>query len=133
MSKNALIRVLLVEDDEDDFVIILEYLCRIEGFDIEVDWVCTYPEAVAEIGQSRHDLYIFDYRLGPDNGMDLIRETRARGSTTPIMMLTRHCDRFQETRARETGATAFLLKSDASPESLRSILTKLVPVQTTAS
>ncbi len=112
------LRILLVEDDEDDYVIVLEHLCHIPGRKIELDWVCTYPEAMVEIGRNRHDLYIFDYRLGLDNGIDLIQDARSHGSRVPIIMLTRYCDRFLERKARAAGAADFLLKSNASSETL---------------
>jgi CheY-like chemotaxis protein len=117
------IRVLLVEDDEDDQIILLARLCDLRSHRIEVDWVCTYPEAVVEIARNRHDLYLFDYRLGPDNGIDLIHEAKSRGSTVPIILLTRYCDRLLEQKARAAGAADFLLKSNADAATLeRAIL-----------
>lgn len=112
------IKLLLVEDDEDDYIIVLEHLCRIRDRKFELTWVCTYPEAVVEIGKKCHDVFVFDYRLGLDNGIDLIHDARARGSTTPIIMLTRYCDRFLEKKAREAGAADFLLKANTNAETL---------------
>ena len=117
-----IIRVLLVEDDEDDQIILLARLCDLRSHKIEVDWVCTYPEAMVEIARQRHDLYLVDYRLGPDNGIDLIREARDRGSTVPAILLTRYCDRFLEKKAREAGAADFLLKNQADAAALERVI-----------
>ena len=112
------IKILLVEDDEDDYVIVLERLCQIPERQFDLDWVCSYPEAVVELANKSHDIYVIDYRLGPDNGIDLIHEAKARGCTAPIIMLTRYCDRFIEQKARAAGAADFLLKSEADAAAL---------------
>ena len=118
------IKMLLVEDDEDDYVIVLEHLCHVPSRKFDLEWICTYPEAVVEIAKKRHDIYIFDYRLGLDNGIDLIGEAKARGCTAPIIMLTRYCDRFLEHKARAAGATDFLLKSAANAATLEAAILK---------
>jgi len=118
------IKLLLVEDDEDDYVIVLEHLCHMQSCKIDLEWICTYPEAVIEIAKKRHDIYVFDYRLGLDNGIDLIGEAKARGCSAPIIMLTRYCDRFLEIKARDAGAADFLLKSNANPVTLEAAILK---------
>ena len=118
------IKLLLVEDDEDDYVIVLEHLCHVQSQKFDLEWICSYPEAVVEIAKKRHDLFIFDYRLGLDNGIDLIGEAKARGCATPIIMLTRYCDRFLEKKARDAGAADFLLKSNANPATLSQAINK---------
>ncbi|MBI5388171.1 MAG: response regulator [Verrucomicrobia bacterium] len=118
------IKLLLVEDDEDDYVIVFEHLCHIPGRKFDMDWVCTYPEAVVEIAKRRHDIYVIDYRLGLDNGIDLIEEAVRRGCTAPMIMLTRYCDRFLEKKAREAGAADFLLKCNANAATLEQAILK---------
>ena len=117
------VRVLLVEDDEDDYVIVLEHLYQIPERRFEVQWVLGYTEALIEIGKKPYDVFIFDYRLGPDNGIDLMREVKANGCTVPIVMLTRYADRYIEVKAREAGVTDFLLKCNANPATLEKVIT----------
>jgi two-component system, cell cycle sensor histidine kinase and response regulator CckA len=118
----APIRVLLVEDDEDDYVIVLNHLHQIPRRKLEVEWVLNYTDAVIEIRENPYDVFIFDYRLGPDNGIDLMREVKGQGCTVPIVMLTRYADRYIEIKAREAGAAEFLLKRDANAESLERVI-----------
>ena len=118
------IKMLLVEDDEDDYVIVLEHLCHVPSRKFDLEWICTYPEAVVEIAKKRHDIYIFDYRLGLDNGIDLIGEAKARGCTAPIIMLTRFADIELEYLAREAGAADFLSKSRTDVASLEQTVLK---------
>ena len=121
---SSLIKVLLVEDDEDDFVIAQDHFFHLPGGRFQLDWVCTYPEAVVEVAKHLHDLYVFDYRLGNDNGLDLLEEVRAKGCKNPIIMWTRFVDRGLEAKARRAGANGFFLKSQVTPEILeRALLT----------
>ena len=118
--------MLLVEDDEDDYVIAMDHFFRLPGQRFALDWVCTYPEAVVEIAKKKHDVLVFDYRLGVDNGLDLLAEVRAKGCQAPVIMWTRFVDRALESKARQAGANDFFIKSQVTPAALeRSIMTAL--------
>jgi two-component system, cell cycle sensor histidine kinase and response regulator CckA len=116
------IKVLLVEDDQDDYVIVLDYFCRMKEGQFELDWICSYEDAQREVAKHRHDLYIFDYRLGPEDGLNLLREAKAGGCTAPIIILTRYHDPNMEKEAYEAGAADCLNKSKTSAMSLEQAL-----------
>ncbi|MEJ7872994.1 MAG: hypothetical protein WKF67_12115, partial [Rubrobacteraceae bacterium] len=59
---NALLKVLLVEDDEDDYVIIRDLLSEMGRFELE--WVTDYDHALEAIEREEHDVYLLDYLLG---------------------------------------------------------------------
>ncbi len=103
-----LLRVLLVEDDEDDYVIIRELLSEIEELDLE--WVSDYDEAVSAIGREEHDVCLLDYRLGGRSGLDLLRAASERGHTTPMILLTGRGDRELDLEAMQAGASGYLVK-----------------------
>ena len=75
-------RVLLVEDDEDDYLIISDMLASQERTQFVVDWAQSHEEALVAIGEQRHDLYLIDYRLGGRTGLELVREGFARSAET---------------------------------------------------
>ena len=118
------IKVLLVEDDQDDYVIMLDYFFRMKEGKYELEWICSYEEAQHAVALHQHDVYLFDYRLGPDNGLDLLREAKAGGCTAPIIMLTRFADIELEYLAREAGAADFLSKSRTDVASLEQTVLK---------
>ena len=68
---NALLRLLLVEDDEDDYVIIRDLLSEMERFELE--WVTDYNGALEAIEREEHDVCLLDYRLGERSGLELLR------------------------------------------------------------
>jgi PAS domain S-box-containing protein len=64
---NALLKVLLVEDDEDDYVIIRDLLSEMERFELE--WVTDYDDALGAMEREEHDVCLLDYRLGERSGL----------------------------------------------------------------
>lgn len=57
---NRPVRVLLVEDDEDDYVLTRDLLSKVEGKRYELEWVSTYDAALEAIKYDRHDVIIID-------------------------------------------------------------------------
>lgn len=105
------IRVLLVEDNEDD-AINIRYLLRMKTFHpYEVDWAPTYAEGWEKLQKRQHDIAIFDYRLGEKTGIDLLRESQALGSRIPIILLTGAESPAIDLEASQAGAADYLDKN----------------------
>ena len=68
----APIRILLVEDDEDDHILIRDTLEEMGTPTCFLEWARTYEAGLQLIHEHRHDLYVFDYRLGAHTGIDLL-------------------------------------------------------------
>ena len=82
------IRILLVENDEADYVLIKRMLSQISGDkDYKLDWVSGYAEGVDQVKKGQHDIYFIDYMLGQDIGFDLIEDALQDGHTGPFVML----------------------------------------------
>jgi two-component system OmpR family response regulator len=78
-------RILLAEDDAvlaDG----LMHTLRQSGY--AVDWVKTGAEADAALAAQAFDLVILDLGLPRLSGHEVLRRLRARGSTTPVLILT---------------------------------------------
>ncbi len=108
---NSPVRVLLVDDDEDDYILTRDLLSESEGDTFELEWVATYDAALEVIGQNQHNVYLLDYRLGEHNGLELLREAVAKGCTAPIILLTGRGDREIDIEAMKAGAADYLDKS----------------------
>jgi signal transduction histidine kinase len=111
-------RVLLVEDDEDDYLLTRDLLREIYGGRFHLDWEPDYGAALGAIHRNRHDIYLIDYRLGSDNGLDLLREAVARGCTAPIILLTGQEDREIDLEAMRVGAADYLIKGKIDAETM---------------
>jgi sigma-B regulation protein RsbU (phosphoserine phosphatase) len=105
------IRVLVVDDDEDDFLITRARLREIEGTRFEVDCVDDGDVALARLAAGRrYDICLLDYRLGRKSGLDLLRSLTAAGNTLPIILLTGQEDREVDREAVRLGASDYLVK-----------------------
>ena len=78
-----LIRVLLVEDDEDDYVLTLEISCRDRRDAVPAGLGKTYEAGVQAIRKAEHDVYLLDYRLNGRTGLELLMQMTAEGEPTP--------------------------------------------------
>jgi diguanylate cyclase (GGDEF)-like protein/PAS domain S-box-containing protein len=106
------LKILLVEDDEDDFILLQDLLSDIEGTQFSLEWVCDRATASKAIAKACHDIYLFDYWLGETNGLDLLREASANGCKTPIIMLTGQGEREKDLEAMQAGAADYLVKGE---------------------
>lgn len=109
---NNRIKILLVDDDEDDYIIARELFSEISTWKSELDWVKTYDEALETIQTRQHDVYLFDYRLGSGEytGLRLLHETISRGCKSPIIILTGQGDYRVDMEAIRKGASDYLIK-----------------------
>jgi len=124
------VRVLLVDDDEDDFLLTRDLL---EGTRtrFSLDRVATYEEGLDLIGRREHDAYLLDYRLGQRSGLDLLREARAGGCTQPMIIMTGQGDHEVDIEAMESGAADYLVKDTVDSDQLeRSLRYSLEQAQT---
>ncbi|MGD0233533.1 MAG: response regulator [Syntrophorhabdales bacterium] len=109
-------RVLLVEDDEDDYVLVRKLLSRIGSARYEIDWVQTYTDALEAMTNRKHDVYLVDYRLGEHNGIEILEEIRRRGNRTPAIFLTGHPDHDVDMEAMKAGADDYLVKGQINAD-----------------
>lgn len=108
----ATYHVLLVEDDEDDYLITREMLESQDRARFVVDWAPTHEEALLAIGERRHDVYLIDYRLGSRTGLELVGGAFSQRSHAPVIMLTGQQDLAIDLQASALGVTDFLVKGD---------------------
>src|SRR5688500_8078068 len=128
------VKVLLIEDDEDDFILTSELLKEIKPASYEITWISRYSEAAAAIFSSAYDVCLVDYRLGEGDGISLIRESRDKGCQTPMILLTGQGDTDVDFAANAAGAADYLVKGDIdSPLLERAIRYSVANAKVTAS
>jgi signal transduction histidine kinase len=109
------IDVLLVEDDEEDYLLTKDLLSRLDGVRHELHWVSDYRSALRAAHEGDHDVYLVDYRLGADDGIQLVRELVANGHDVPVIVLTGHGAREVDIEAAQAGAADYLVKGEVGP------------------
>lgn len=112
----AAIRLLLVEDDEDDYFLTKDCLEGIPGQEVELEWVQEYDTAMERLRSDSCDICFLDYRIGGRTGLEFLEAVRGDEFTTPIVLLTGVGQRDIDVAATEAGAADYLDKSELSPE-----------------
>ena len=107
---NQLIKVLLVDDDEDDYVLTRYLFEEFKDNRYELEWTSSYYTAQTAMNDGIYDLYLIDYRLGSQNGLNLIREAIADGCRAPMILLTGQGDKEIDLEAMKAGAADYLVK-----------------------
>ncbi len=107
----APIRVLLVDDDRDDYVLTRSLFAEIPGNPFQLSWVSSYEAGLEAICAGEHDLYLFDYQLGEKTGLDLLAEARCKGCAGAVVLLTGQVVHEIDLAAMQGGAADFLDKS----------------------
>lgn len=111
-------RILIVDDDEDDFFITADHLKQIDNYQFEIDWCFNYKKALEHLQQRTHDIYFVDYRLGAKTGLDLLKEAVKLKIEDPIILLTGKGNKDIDIEAMQIGATDYLVKTELNSEKL---------------
>ena len=110
MEQRPVVRVCLVDDDEDYYIITRDLLSEISSFSFQITWINTFEKALERLEGAAFDVFVFDYWLGPKNGLDLLRAVIAKNIRIPVIMLTGHGDREIDMEAMKVGAADYLVK-----------------------
>jgi len=109
--KTEAIKVLIVDDDEDEYILIEDLLSEIKSVKYDLSWAPDYDSALDKIESGDYDVYLFDYLLGEKNGIELLREVIDNGLKAPVIMLTGAGRHEVDIEAMDAGAADFLDKS----------------------
>ncbi|MCU1267859.1 MAG: domain S-box-containing protein [Acidobacteria bacterium] len=111
------IKVLLIDDDEDDYILTRDLLADVKVGSYALDWASSYEEGLRVIRRREHHVCLVDYRLADRSGVQLIREAWEARLRTPMILLTGHGSRELDVAAMQAGATDYLVK-DETPTAL---------------
>jgi PAS domain S-box-containing protein len=117
-ARPTAIRILIIDDDEDDFLITSDYIKSIEQGNFVIDWCYRYAEALDRIARKEYDIYFVDYRLGAKTGLDLLKDALAMHCEEPIILLTGKGNHAVDKEAMEVGAFDYLIKSELNTEKI---------------
>ena len=104
MARESL-KILIVEDDEDDAFFIKDFLKEGLGeLAPLIDHYSSIGNSLKQLNPFHYDLAMFDYRLGKINGIELLRNIRKQGCDIPIILFTGQGDQEVAVEAMKAGA-----------------------------
>lgn len=109
-------RILLIEDDDADAVLVERALERFPGF--EMKQVARLEQALAQLADGAWDVALLDLSLPDSFGLEGVAALRSRFPDLPVVVLTGLSDNQMPLAALEHGAQDYLAKGQCSPEIL---------------
>jgi PAS domain S-box-containing protein len=114
----APIKILIIDDDEDDFFITSEYQKQIQEYQLQIDWCYKFNEALEHLKERKYDIFFVDYRLGARTGLDFLKEAVRLDVEEPIVLLTGKGNKDVDIEAMQMGATDYLIKTELTTDKL---------------
>ena len=122
------IRILVVDDDEEDFILLQALVAEQSDFprgSFLLEHAKDIGAARARLSEGNWDLLIVDYFLGSDTGMDFLVSAYSAGVSVPALLVTGQTDipvAGAMTSLMESGKLRFLHKNDLTwPSMVKSI------------
>ena len=105
------LRVLIVEDSEDDTALVVRELRR-GGYDVTFERVDSPQALDAAVGKREWDIVICDYSMPHFSGTDALRLLREKGSEVPFIFLSGTIGEETAVAALKQGAQDYLMKDN---------------------
>ncbi|MCC5914398.1 MAG: response regulator [Balneolaceae bacterium] len=107
------IKILVIEDNEGDFVLIEEYLAEQNVY--TVDHATNYEEAKKWLGKKGYSSILLDLTLPDKSGEELIQGVMSKADGVPVIVLTGYSDMSFSIHSLALGVSDYLLKDELTP------------------
>ena len=81
-------RILFIEDNEDDALQARELLAQSPDGDFSLEWVQSLSDALKKLETEKFDIVLTDLGLPDSQGLNTVRQLQAKASQLPIVVLT---------------------------------------------
>jgi len=112
------IKLLHVEDDVSQRLIIAKYLSAMKDFSFNIAWAAAEITALSEFGRGGVDFVLLDYRLTLGNGLTCLRKLRQIDPAVPIVAMSGVAAPEIVEQLLQAGADDFLNKDDLNQDTL---------------
>lgn len=113
-----LLTILVVDDDPDDALVVDRLLKKSNYYQISLTHASSVAAAKNKLNSQVFDLCFVDYRLGKNNGLQLIHELQQEFSKPAYILLTGQEDEDLGVAALRSGAEDYLIKGQLTPQLL---------------
>ncbi len=126
----SLHRVLVVDDNESDYLVVCDWLREVSATPVQIEWARSYQAATLALRSDDYDACLLKFQLGARTALDLLGELRAGHSApdstphstpcpTPIIVLAEGEDSLIEDSVAGAGAADYLVRGQLSAALLK--------------
>jgi two-component system, cell cycle sensor histidine kinase and response regulator CckA len=118
--------ILLLDDDEDDYCLLKSMLHTAFNGKVVLNWY--QRDAVAEqmICKSLYCFALIDYKIGADNGIEVIKRVKADCPEKPLFLFTSWNQELIREQALQAGAAGVIHKDSLSIDMLKELVEPLL-------
>lgn len=109
-----MIRVLVVEDDSADFLLVKQSLQKSDRNHYSIRHITEFREASEALYEDDYDLVLLDYFLGSNSGLELLQQARMTQFNKPIIVMTGNNSPELDDMLMKEGAADFIPKDELS-------------------
>lgn len=113
---------LLLIDDTRFARDVVEALLKEGRSPAQLEWRDDYVSGLSALQSGAFDVCLLDFQLGERSGLDLLKEARASGVRTPIVLLTGQGSEALDHEAMHAGANDYLVKGEFSAATLERVV-----------
>ena len=111
-------RVLIVEDDDEDYLLTRQYLRASERQHFDVSRAGRLEEALALLRENSRDVVLVDLNLPDSHGWATLEATLPAAGDAAVVVLTGHSDEAMGMEAVAKGAQDYLFKGEVGTDQL---------------
>jgi DNA-binding response OmpR family regulator len=108
-------QILLIDDDEDDYLLARCHLTSAEGHKVHLEWAPSYNRGLECLESNEYDAVLVDYDLGERTGIEFIRRVTGSRHKIPLILYTGRGSYETDMEAMEAGADMYLTKQECTP------------------
>lgn len=108
------IKILLIEDDEDDILILREMLDEVNNTRFDLEFTGRLKLGMKYLAEREFDVVLLDLNLPDSSGLDTLRKIQAKFVEAPIIVLTGLDDERLGFNAVQKGAQDYLVKGQVN-------------------
>jgi PAS domain S-box-containing protein len=119
MTQNKKIRVLVIDDDPEDAMILQRHLSVCDKYSVETEHSQDLEQALEKLGKSPFDLIFLDNKLGSGiTARDIVKDLQKKKISTPIIIFTGTGDQKTAVELMKMGVYDYIVKDGCAAEVL---------------
>jgi diguanylate cyclase (GGDEF)-like protein len=112
-----LVRVLVVEDENDDFTLLAATVREVDHHRYDLEWVGCWDDGERRLNGNAFDIVICDFHLKEMTAIDVMDRMDELGIEIPVIVLTSDASLETDLQSMQQGAYDYLEKSHLTAES----------------
>lgn len=125
MAKEKL-KVLIVEDNPTDALIVKKRLQKDNAFDYEITHVVSGEEALLRLEKDVYNIVLLDYNLPKKGGLEILEEIKHKNIEVPVIMVTGQGDEIIAAQLIKEGALDYLPKRESYEDAVPFMIRKTI-------